>query len=231
MPMALVPTQMNLAAAIAATFAAACGEGDADATPIDGAAAGIDVRGCPGVWKVAAGVDTSVSVTDGALVLAGTNLAGRDLQITRDAIGGDFQFDFVIEDFMAGGPGAYIWAAISDLATARTLTAGFDSYPVAGVSAGEMPGGQHNLSATRLTTGGVRFTRSGPQVEVVASTGERFTSVAAYDFTTEPVRIWLLLGSNAGSVVPVSTARVVEFIVTAGTGVVGDTFDCDSLIR
>jgi hypothetical protein len=226
------PSHLLVVAALAAC--PACG--DDGQTFIDAAAsidAGLDDGGCTQVWTVEADTGTSASIAGGELTLTGTGLTGSALEVYRDGLTGDFDVSFTIENFAAGGTGAFIQAGVSAPMPQppRLLTTAFGTFPTVGVSAADQPGGQVDLQATNVRVGTLRFVRTGTTVTLTAAALAGPTATAtATGFATQPLRLGVQLGNNSGTVTPVSTARLAAFTVTSGTGVSSDTFDCDSLV-
>lgn len=206
---------------------AACGgsssDDDGSGTP------DADDDGCPNVWTVLAGADTSATIAGGDLVLTGSNLAGRDLQIYRDGLAGDFDIraTFLLT---AGGQGPFVRMAVTDQTTNAGLMGGVDSFPSVGVGTYELPAGRTAFAPTTLTPAGAQIRRRGSTLDITAGTQENGSGLMLTTFTTEPVRVWFFLGS-AGTTAPASTARISDFSVVSGSGITSDTFDCDSLIR
>lgn len=212
---------------------AACGDDGVTAIDAAGADASTDASGCPPVWTVDAAAGTSASITGGRLSLTGTSLAGSALEVYRDGLSGDFDVSFSVASFAAGGSGAFVQAAIAEPVAqpARLLTAAFGTFPTVGVSAADQPGGSVDIQATATTTGTLRFARTGTTVTITATAGATTATATAQSFATQPLRVGIQLGSNDGTVAPVTTATIEDFTVTSGAGATSDPFDCDSLIR
>jgi hypothetical protein len=203
--------------------AAACGGGGGSGDD------GSDGAACPKVWTVLAGADTSASIEDSYLVLTGSNLAGRDLQIYQDGLEGDFRISAVFE-LMPGSTGPFVRIAVTDQSGVGGM-GGVDSFPDIGVGVYELPTNQTGgLAATTAVPAGAEIRRTGSTLDVRAGTPETGRSISVPNFTTGPARVWFFLGSS-GTSAPATTARIGELNVFSGTGIEPDTFDCDSLIH
>jgi hypothetical protein len=203
--------------------ATACGGAGADD---DGDS---DAASCPKVWTVLAGADTSASIEDSYLVLTGSNLAGRDLQVYQDGLEGDFRISAVFE-LTPGSAGPFVRIAVTDPAGVGGM-GGVDSLPAIGVGAYELPANQTGgFAATTAIPAGAEIRRTGTTLDILAGTPETARAISVPNFTTGPARVWFFLGST-GTSSAVTTARIGELNVFSGTGVAPDTFDCDSLIH
>lgn len=211
---------------------AACGGDDGgftDASPTFDA--GPDATSCPKLWTVTNDPGASAFVTGGVVLLSASNIADDSaIELTQTGLTGDFDATFAFSGFTSGGTGAFLQAAISaDVATPpRKLTAAIGTSPTVGISAADQPGGSVDIQATTLKSGELHFVRAGDQVTVTATTADQTATITA-TYAVTPLRIGVQLGSNNGAIAPETSVSIGAFTLAAGTGVTGDTFDCDSL--
>jgi hypothetical protein len=210
---------------------AGCGGGGGDFFDGGTIDAAHDAPACTPLWAVDSQTGTAATVTAGHLVMTGSNIdSGSALVVSQAGLTGDFDIAFDVTSFSAGGTGAFLQAGVndSDPNTSDFLTAGIGTFPTVGISAADQPGGATDIQATAQTAVTLRLQRTGTSVTVTATTSDQTATITA-TYAGSPLSVGLQLGSNNGAVAPETRAEIDAFTVT-GTGVTGDTFDCDSLI-
>lgn len=218
--------------AVVAAAGACGGGGGGDQTDggADGPPGPADAAPCPRQWTVTAAAGTSATVAGGALVLAGTDLDGEELIVSRDGLAGDFLIQFEAQ-LSAGGTGAYLQASVQDAAPGATqrVVALLHTAPAAGVTAADLPAGATQTAATADPHVVLQFERHGGTLAARAATGDGFAAIDA-TLTASPLRVAISLGSSAGPVGPETRAEISAFTVGPDTvGATTDSFDCRSL--
>jgi len=189
--------------------------------------------------KIGTAATSSATVEGGFLVLRSSMSAQTDLRVVTSmmTLSGDFTLTVRFRDFVPGGLGAFVQAAISDptiTTNAPLAAAGIGNFPQDGLSATFQPG-TADLKPTPMGDGLFRFTRTGAMVTINAatSTGSPTAAVAAA-FTMSPLQIGLQIGTNNSTFNPESLIRFSDVTVSgggAGGAAQNDSFDCDSLVQ
>jgi hypothetical protein len=220
-----------------ALLAGACGSNsssvDASAS-IDGAPGdgGVDGGACTKLWTVVPGTGTA-SVSAGKLILAASNMPqGSAIGVYQAGLTGDFDVQFEVTAFTAGGTGAFVQAVVSDdvASPTRLFTSAIGTFPTVGISAADQPSGSTDVRPTTATAATLRVERNAStgEVTVYASTGSDTASITG-TFANDPLRIGIQLGSNNGTVAGDSRAEIDTFAKVGGGTIQNDLFNCDSL--
>ena len=235
-----------VALTLLACVSVACGDDDADsadaaslpdaADPID--AAGSADAACPQAWTVSMrDASASASIGNGALTLSDTDTPqGSAVEVVRAGITGDFDLTFTFSGWTAAGSGAFFQAGIGEDVTVQTrfVVAGIGTFPIVGVGAAEQPDDGDpaaNLQATVAAAGSVRYRRSGSTLIATAMTADATAEITLTDFSEDPLKTGVQIGSNNGTLSGVTSVDITGFTITGGGATVtDDTFDCDSLI-
>jgi len=223
------------------TVCVACG--DDGAATVDAAndqidAASVDAAGCAKVWSVnLRNGSASATVGAGALTLSDVDSPQASaLEVEQAGITGDFDLSFSFTGWTAAGTGAFFQAGIgSDVAVqTRFVVGGIGTFPAPVVGVAEQPDTGDpaaDLQATSLVAGTVRYRRTGNTLTATAMTTDATAEIVLDDFSEDPLKVGLQLGSNMGTLSGTTSVMITDFTITGGgSTVVSDTFDCDSLI-
>jgi hypothetical protein len=216
----------------------ACGDDGAGTADAANDASAVDAVECARVWSVnLRHAGSSATVANGALTLSDTNTEpGSALEVEQAGVTGDFDLAFSFAGWTAAGTGAFFQAGIgSDVPVqTRFVVGGIGTFPIVGVGVAEQPDTGDpaaQLAATTAVAGSVRYRRTGSTLTATATTSDATAEIVLTDFSEDPLKVGVQLGSNMGTVAGVTTVDVTEFTISGGgTTVTDDSFDCDSLI-